>query len=65
MSHLQHGHFTIEWSVMLRKRWEHHSQHRKPATCHRAIPDLDSKRYQHAVTSLDYLLIVCGGRLGD
>ena len=50
-----------EWSVMLRKRWESNTDLRRPATCHRAIPDLSPARWYHAITATNYRLMVCGG----
>ena len=50
-----------EWSVMLRKRWQSNTDTRKPATCHRAIPDLSPARWYLAITALNYRLMVCGG----
>ena len=49
---------------MLRRVWEINSRHRKPATCHGVIPDLSPGRYYHAIATMDYTLVVCGGRLG-
>ena len=46
---------------MLRKNWESNSNTRSPATCHGAIPSLSPGRYFHAITSVDYTLLVCGG----
>ena len=50
-----------EWSVMLRKRWQSNTDTRKPATCHRAIPDLSPARWYLGITALNYRLMVCGG----
>ena len=50
-----------DWSVMLRKNWESNSNTRTPATCHGAIPSLSPGRYYHAIASVDYTLLVCGG----
>ena len=46
---------------MLRKNWESNSNTRSPATCHGAIPSLSPGRYYHAIASVDYTLLVCGG----
>ena len=48
---------------MLRKHWETPNNWRKPATCHGAIPDFSPGRYHHGIGSIDYTLVVCGGRL--
>ena len=48
---------------MLRKHWETANNWRKPATCHEAIPNLSPGRYHHGIASIDYTLVVCGGRL--
>ena len=50
-----------EWSVMLRARWQSNTDTRRPATCHRAIPDLSPARWYLAITALNYRLMVCGG----
>ena len=55
---------NVEWSVMLRKRWQKNNINRYPATCHRAIPDLSPGRWYNGITSLDYNLIICGGYNG-
>ena len=55
---------NVEWSVMLRKRWQNNNIYRYPATCHRAIPDLSPGRWYNGITSIDYNLIICGGYNG-
>ena len=54
---------NTDWSVMLRKNWENNANIRKPASCHGALPQLTPAKYFHAMASLDYTLIVCGGML--
>ena len=48
------------WSIVLKDRLTSGDPH-KPATCHRIIPDLSPGKIAAGVTSVDYLLIVCGG----
>lgn len=52
--------YPPHWSVMLKDRLTSGDPH-KPATCHRKIPDLSPGKYAPGVTSIGYLLIVCGG----
>ena len=54
---------STDWSVMLRKNWENNANIRKPASCHGALPQLTPAKYFHAMASIDYTLIVCGGML--
>ena len=48
---------------MLRKNWENDVKLRVPATCHGVIPNLTPAKYWHGMASMDYWLVVCGGRL--
>ena len=50
---------------MLRKNWQNNANIRKPATCHGAIPQLTPAKYFHAMASIDYTLIVCGGMISE
>ena len=52
---------STDWSVMLRKNWENSATIRLPASCHGALPPLSPAKYFHAMASIDYTLIVCGG----
>ena len=49
---------------MLRRVVQTNSIYRRPATCHGVIPELTPGRYFHAMATMDYTLIVCGGLLG-
>ena len=51
------------WSVLLRDRWTSPNYMRRPASCHRIIPDLSPGRFAVGVTAVDYLLMVCGGHV--
>ena len=46
---------------MLRKNWEKNWDKSRPATCHRAIPDLSPGRTKPGIAAIDYMLVVCGG----
>ena len=50
---------------MLRKNWQNNANIRKPASCHGAIPQLTPAKYFHAMASIDYTLIVCGGMISE
>ena len=50
---------------MLRKNWENNANIRLPASCHGALPPLSPAKYFHAMASIDYTLIVCGGMLSQ
>ena len=52
--------YPPHWSIVLKDRLTSGDPH-KPATCHRKIPDLSPGKLAAGVTSVDYLLIVCGG----
>ena len=56
---------STDWSVMLRKNWENNANIRLPASCHGALPPLSPAKYFHAMASIDYTLIVCGGMLSQ
>ena len=55
--------FNTDWSVLLRKTWETQGNYRNPATCHGVIPTLSPARKWPAIATMDYTLVVCGGRL--
>ena len=54
--------YTTQWDVLLRSRSTSHMwEPSSPVRCDDAIPDLSPGKYTPGITSVGYLLIVCGG----